>query len=51
MKINYGNDKTEKLKKEGILKEEHELKTQNNMKQETSNSMIQPAPYHSFVKG
>ena len=50
MTINYGRDKTEELKKKGILVKEKVTDTQYNMKEETENIINTPPAYHSFLK-
>lgn len=56
MEIRYGNDKTEELKKMGILKKEESSKEKN---RKSEHKMIKQTPivmneamfYHTFMKG
>ena len=56
MEIKYGNDKTEELKKKGILRKEGSLKDRNikpehKMIKQTPMVMNEAMFYHTFMKG
>ena len=50
MEIKYGDDRTKKLKEEGILKEKKVVPEQKLIK-ETPYVMNESAYYHSFMRG